>query len=68
MSFFYEMREKLPPELDDLRKKLEDDKDKLSLDLRHYSLASGDAYYLNVHRLVQEVVRESHDVQNKRDS
>jgi len=64
MSFFYEMREKLPPELNDLRKKFEDDKDEVTTDLRHCSLASGDAYYINIHRLVQEVVRESHERRN----
>jgi len=61
ISFFVEMRYKLPEELNGLRNVLEKDSTELTTGLRHYSLASGDAYYIDIHRLVQEVVRESHD-------
>ena len=63
LSFFTEMRHKLPEELNGLKKALEKDGGaELATELRHYSLASGDAYYIDIHRLVQEVVRESHEV------
>jgi len=61
VSFFVEMRDKLPMPLqedigDDLKR------NRIVTDLRNYSLASGDADFINIHRLVQEVVRKSHEV------
>jgi len=59
VSFFVEMREKLPSPIK------EDMADKIATlrvvtELRTYSLTSGNADYINVHRLVQEVVRKKH--------
>ena len=63
VAFFVEMREKLPPPLrEDLATELK--ANRVFGDLRTYSLADGDAYFINIHRLVQEVVRKSHDVEN----
>jgi hypothetical protein len=59
VSFFEEMREKLPsPIKEDMAKKAS--RNRIVSELRTYSLTSGDAKYINVHRLVQEVVRKSH--------
>jgi len=61
VSFFVEMRDKLPSPLkDDLAD--DDIKDRIVNGLRIFSLATGDAYFINIHRLVQEVVRKSHEV------
>jgi len=61
VSFFVEMRAKLPSPLrEDLNEELT--KNRVVKDLKDYSLASGeDVYFFNIHRLVQEVVRKSHD-------
>lgn len=59
VAFFAEMREKLPsPIKEDMADEIR--KNSIVSDLRTYSLTSGDADYINVHRLVQEVVRKSH--------
>lgn len=65
VSFFTEMREKLPsPIKEDMAE--ERTRNRIVTELRIYSLTSGDADYINVHRLVQEVVRKSHgEVSNK---
>lgn len=61
VNFFVEMRDKLPSPLkDDLAD--DDIKDRIVNGLRIFSLATGDAYFINIHRLVQEVVRKSHEV------
>lgn len=60
VSFFVEMREKLPfPIKEDLA--TEQGKNKIVTELRMYSLTGGTADYINIHRLVQEVIRRSHD-------
>ena len=61
VNFFVEMRDRLPSPL---KEDLSDDdvKDRIVNGLRIFSLASGDAYAINIHRLVQEVVRKSHEV------
>jgi hypothetical protein len=59
--FFAEMREKLPsPIKEDMANEIT--KNRIVSELRIYSLTSGDADYINVHRLVQEVIRRSHEV------
>lgn len=59
VSFFVEMREMLPSPLkEDLADLI--GKNRVVTELRIYSLTSGDDEYINVHRLVQEVVRKSH--------
>jgi len=59
IAFFAEMREKLPsPIKEDLAKEIT--KNRIVGDLQIYSLVNGDADYINIHRLVQEVVRKSH--------
>lgn len=59
VDFFVEMRDKLPmPLRSDLSTQLT--ANHIVTELRIYSLASGTAKYINVHRLVQEVVRKSH--------
>jgi len=64
VAFFVEMREKLPsPIKEDMAE--ERLKIRITTELRNYSLTSGDADYINVHRLVQEVVRKSHEVENE---
>ena len=61
VAFFVEMREKLPSPLrEDLATELKTNR--VFGDLRTYSLADGNAYFINIHRLVQEVVRKSHGV------
>jgi len=63
VAFFAEMREKLPsPIKEDMATELT--KIRIVTELRNYSLTSGDADYINVHRLVQEVVRKSHEEEN----
>jgi hypothetical protein len=60
VAFFVEMREMLPsPIKEDMTQKLT--RGRIVTELRTYSLTSGDLDYINVHRLVQEVVRKSHD-------
>jgi hypothetical protein len=63
IAFFTEMSGKLPDELSELKKSLQSKNatHHLIADLRKFSLVSGDVYYINIHRLVQEVVRESHE-------
>lgn len=59
VDFFTKMRDKLPmPLKSDLSTRLTTNR--IVTELRVYSLASGTANYLNIHRLVQEVVRKSH--------
>jgi hypothetical protein len=60
VSFFREMRHKLPSPL---REDLDEEvgSNRVVTELRTYSLTSGSAEYINVHRLVQEVVRKSHE-------
>jgi len=59
VAFFAEMRDKLPsPIREDMAEDIS--KFRIVTELRTYSLTSGDADYINVHRLVQEVVRKSH--------
>ena len=59
VAFFAEMREKLPsPIKEDMAEQRL--RNRIVSELRTYSLTSGDADYINVHRLVQEVVRKSH--------
>jgi predicted phosphodiesterase len=60
VAFFVEMRHKLPSPL---REDLADEigSNRVVTELRTYSLTSGNAEYINVHRLVQEVVRKSHE-------
>jgi len=59
VSFFAEMREKLPsPIKEDMAEQLT--RNRIVSELRTYSLTSGDADYINVHRLVQEVIRKRH--------
>ena len=63
VAFFVEMREKLPSPLrEDLATELKTNR--VFGDLRTYSLADGNAYFINIHRLVQEVVRKSHEAEN----
>lgn len=59
VSFFADMREKLPSPI---KENMGDElfKNRIVSELRTYSLTSGDANFINVHRLVQEVVRKSH--------
>ena len=60
VAFFVEMREKLPSPLrEELSTELKTNR--VFGNLKDYSLAHGDAYYINIHRLVQEVVRKSHE-------
>jgi chorismate-pyruvate lyase len=59
VSFFADMREMLPsPIKEDMGSEIT--KNRIVRELSVYSLTSGDADYINVHRLVQEVVRRSH--------
>lgn len=56
INFFIQTRDKLPiPLSDDLGNGLF--KNRIVTELRKYSLTGGNAEYINVHRLVQEVVR-----------
>lgn len=60
ICFFVKMRDKLPmPLRSDLDTKLTTNR--IVTELRVYSLASGNAEFINIHRLVQEVVRKSHN-------
>jgi hypothetical protein len=62
VAFFAEMREKLPsPIKEDMANDIS--KFRIVTELRTYSLTSGDSDYINVHRLVQEVVRKSHEIE-----
>jgi hypothetical protein len=63
VTFFVEMREKLPSPLrEDLSTAQKTNR--VFGDLKTYSLAKGDAYFINIHRLVQEVTRKSHEDNN----
>lgn len=56
VDFFVKLRNKLPrPIRDDLKNRLS--KNRLVTELRNYSLTSGNAEYICMHQLVQEVVR-----------
>jgi len=60
VAFFVEMREKLPSPLrEDLS--TEQKTNRVFKDIKDFSLANGDAYFINIHRLVQEVTRKSHE-------
>jgi hypothetical protein len=66
VAFFVEMREKLPSPI------CNEFKDELSVldafsNIKDYSLANGNAYFINIHRLVQEVTRKKHDESNVKD-
>ena len=64
VAFFVEMREKLPsPIKEDMAKVIT--RTRIVTELRIYSLTTGDADYINVHRLVQEVIRKSHETENR---
>lgn len=59
VAFFAEMREKLPSPLkEDMAEVIS--RNRVVTELSIYSLTDGNADYINVHRLVQEVVRKSH--------
>lgn len=61
VAFFTEMRDKLPsPIKEDMAEEIT--KNRIITDLRTYSLISGTVDFINVHRLVQEVVRKSHEI------
>jgi predicted MPP superfamily phosphohydrolase len=61
VAFFVDMREKLPSPLrENLATELKTNR--VFGDIKAYSLANGNAYFINIHRLVQEVVRKSHEV------
>jgi len=64
VSFFVEMRKKLPSPLCE---NLETEQKTIRVfnDIKSYSLANGDAYFINIHRLVQEVTRKKHEVENE---
>jgi len=63
VAFFVEMRDKLPSPLrEDLATKQKTNR--VFGDIKNYSLAQGDAYFINIHRLVQEVTRKSHEVED----
>lgn len=60
VDFFVKMRDKLPmPLKKDLSKIITTNR--VVTDLRTYSLTSGNSKFINIHRLVQEVVRKSHE-------
>jgi hypothetical protein len=64
VAFFSEMREKLPsPIKEDMAE--ERLKIRITTELQRYSLTRGDADFIDVHRLVQEVVRKSHKIVNE---
>lgn len=59
VAFFVKERDKLPnPLKQDLSQKITTNR--IVTELRTYSLTSGDADYINIHRLVQEVIRKKH--------
>jgi predicted phosphodiesterase len=59
VRFFVEMKDKLPSPLrEDLSKEIK--ANRVITELREYSLASGNNELINIHRLVQEVVRRKH--------
>ena len=63
VAFFVDMREKLPSPLrEDLTTKQK--ANRVFKNIKDYSLANGDAYFINIHRLVQEVTRKKHEVDN----
>jgi len=64
VAFFVEMRDKLPSPL---REELATNQktNRVFCDIKNYSLANGDAYFINIHRLVQEVTRKSHEDNNE---
>jgi len=61
ISFFVDMHEKLPSPLrEEISKELT--RNRIVADMKSYSLVSGDDVYLiNIHRLVQEVIRKTHE-------
>ena len=60
VAFFVEMRDKLPSPLrEDLSAELT--ANRVFKNIKDYSLANGDAYFFNIHRLVQEVTRKKHE-------
>ncbi len=62
VGFFVDMRDKLPmPLRKDLSKII--DTNRIVTALRIYSLATGNSEFINIHRLVQEVVRKSHNAE-----
>lgn len=62
VKFFVEMRSQLPtPLADDLSKQLT--LNRIVTGLRTYSLTSGTVKFINIHRLVQEVIRKSHELE-----
>lgn len=62
VGFFVDMRDKLPmPLKKDLSKII--DTNRIVTALRIYSLATGNSEFINIHRLVQEVVRKSHNAE-----
>ena len=64
VKFFVKMRNELPaPLADDLVKELT--LNRVVTGLRTYSLTSGTAEYINIHRLVQEVIRKNHEVEEE---
>lgn len=63
VNFFVEMRNDLPTPLnEDLSKQLT--LNRVVTGLRTYSLTSGTAEYIHIHRLVQEVIRKYHEFDN----
>lgn len=65
--FFAEMRNLLPDPLKNaLSKQLT--LNRVVTGLRTYSLASGTAEYINIHRLVQEVIRKHHEIEEENNS
>ena len=67
VNFFAEMRNLLPDPLKNaLSKQLT--LNRVVTGLRTYSLASGTVEYINIHRLVQEVVRKHHEIERGNNS
>lgn len=67
VNFFVEMRNLLPDPLKNaLSKQLT--LNRVVTGLRTYSLASGTVEYINIHRLVQEVVRKHHEIEGGNNS
>jgi len=64
VAFFVDMRAKLPSPLCE-NLETQQKTNRVFKNLRDYSLASGNAYFINIHRLVQEVTRKRHEVENE---